>query len=809
MLYQEIRQDVGYALRALRKAPGYATLVVGTLAFAIAANTTVFGVMNPYLLRDLPFGNPRELVQVNQVNSVTGWAMDRFSYLQVEDWTARTRAFSDLGAYMYGVVNLTGPEGPEQLQYSTLTANMLEVLGAEPTLGRGFRAEEGVPGAEPVVLLSESLWQRRYRADPSVVGRVVTLDGEPATVIGVMPSRFNFPFGGVRLWTPLRQDASAPRDQMNLQIVGRLNSGWTLERTREELTGIQAELAAQYPEADGRMYGVSVKPLRQALNFVWDILSVSFAILVGAMALVLLIACVNVASLTLARGSARTREVALRAALGAGRDRIVRQLLVESLVLALLGGAVGVVLSFWVTSIIGPVLPEDIYRIGEVEVDGTVLTFTLTLTMATPLVFGLWPALTTSRVNLAQSLREGARGSSGPASTGERRTLVVAQVALAVVLLTGAGLMLRSLAGVQSVALGFDAPRLLAAEVVLPSGRYPTVAERLDYLDRAVEALVSVPGISAASAVARLPLNHSTETNQVSPTETADRPRSDWPLAIVNVVHPGYFAAMGIELLEGRAFSAADREDALPVAVVSRSLARQLWPGERAVGRTLRAGRDGVEAEELTVVGVVGEVRHREIVGMEVEPHLYRTSLQAGGRRWFLVARAETPPSTLAGPSRQGLLSVDGDLPVTLRPMNEVVRESLLQWSVGSTFLGAFGAGALLLAMLGIYGLLSFSVEQRRAELGVRMALGATRADIRRAVVGGGVRLALVGVGIGLAAAVALARLASAGLHGVPPHDPLTLAGVALLFLGVAGAASWLPADRASRADPVNVMRAE
>lgn len=810
MTLHEIAQDVRYAVRTLRKAPGYAALVVVTLAFGIAANTTVFSAINPYMIRDLPFDSPDELVQVNQLNPVTGWAMDRFSYPQVEDWTARTRAFSDVGAYMYGVANLTGPEGPEQLQYSTVTANMLDVLGADPALGRRFLPHEGVPGAERVVILSESLWRRRYNADPSVVGRAVTLDGEPATVVGVMPARFNFPFGGVRLWTALHADASAPREQMNLQIVGRLNPGWTAERAREQLAGIQAELVALYPEADGRMSGVTVKPLRQALNFAWNLMSMSSAILLGAMAAVLLIACVNVASLTLARGTARTREVAVRSALGAGRTRVVRQLLAESLVLALLGGALGVGLAVGVTGLIAPVVPEDLYRVGDIDVDGTVLAFTLAVTLATPVAFGLWPALASSRVDLARSLKEGAKGSGGPGGVRGRQALVVAQVALAVILITGAGLMLRSLADVQDVELGFDADRLVSAEVVLPAGAYPTAAERLAYVDKAVETLGSLPGIAAASAVTRLPLNHETATNQVASPGMADRPRPEWPLAIASVVHPGYFETMGIALLEGRTFSAADGGDAVRAGVVSRSLARQLWPGESAVGKTLLAGPDGAEAEVLTVVGVVADVRHREIVGMEFEPHVYRSTLQSGGRRYFLVARAGgAAPSSLVEPARQALLSVDGDLPVNVRPMTHIVRENLLQWGVGSAFLGAFGAGALLLAALGIYGLIAFSVAQRRTELGVRIALGATRRDIRRAVVGGGVRLTMVGLAIGLAAGAALARLASAALYGVPPHDPPTLAVVALLFLGVAAAASWIPAARASRADPASVMRSE
>ena len=335
-------QDLKYALRTLRKTPGYSALVVATLAFGIAATTTIFSTMIPYLLRPLPYGDPDALVQVNQVNPVTGWDMDRFSYPQVDDWAARSRAFASLGAYGYGGANLTGPEGPEQVLYGRVSTNLFQgVLQAEPFLGRGFLPEEGRPGAEPVALLGESLWRRRYNGDPSILGRAITVDGVQRTVVGIMPQRFNFPFGSARFWLPLEEDVSAPRERVSLQIVGRLNDGWTADQARTELSGIQAELAALHPDTDGHMDGVTVKPLREALNFAWDVLSISFTILLGAVVFVLLIACVNVASLTLARGSGRRREVAVRAAMGAPRGRLVRQFLTESLVLSVIGGVVG------------------------------------------------------------------------------------------------------------------------------------------------------------------------------------------------------------------------------------------------------------------------------------------------------------------------------------------------------------------------------------------------------------------------------------------------------------------------------------
>jgi predicted permease len=809
MSFDELRQDLRYALRTLRTAPGYAGLVVLTLAFGIAANTAVFSVMNPFLFRPLPYGDPAELVQVNQVDPVTGWDMARLSYPQYEDWKARSRAFQDLAAYEYGSANVTGPEGPERVQYARLTANLLSVLRASPMLGRGFSDVEGSPGGEPVVVMSESLWARRYNGDPGLVGRTVSLDGVQHTVIGIMPRLFNFPFGSAKMWIPLRGDASSPRANGNYQLVGRLSPGWTPERAREELTEIQRSLSAQYPDIDGRMAGVTVKPLREALNFAWEILNVTFLVLLGAMAFVLLIACVNVASLTLARGSGRLREVAVRSALGARRGRIVRQLFTESLVLAGLGGLVGVGLSYWIAGMLDPVLPEDLYKIGRVDLDGTVLAFSALVTLATPVAFGLLPAVTSARSELAAGLKEGSKGSGGLGTSRGRRALVVAQVALAVVLITGAGLMLRSFARVQAIDLGFDADRLLVAEAILPAGEYASPQERLAFVERAVSELRRVPAIASASAITALPLNHETHTFQVAPPEMAGLPGEEWPLSVINYAYPGYFETTGIALLAGRTFEAQDGPEAPGVVVVNRSLARRFWPNESAVGKTLLAGNDPSDPGSYTVIGVVADIRHSGLSGGEVGPQMYRPALQHRARRYFLLSRTEGPPSAAVPAVRQALRSADSDLPVEIRSMTSVVRENQLQWSLSTAFLGIFGGGALLLASLGIYGLISFSVAQRRRELGVRIALGATRGEIRKVVVGDGLRLTAFGLVLGLAAALALSRLLASVLYGVSSSDPLTLAGVLALFLGVAGVASYVPAERASRTDPVGVLKSE
>lgn len=809
MFFDELAQDLMHSLRAIRKAPGYAALVVLTLAFGIAANTTIFSVMNPYLFRPLPFGQPDELVQVNQMNPITGWDMDRFSYPQYEDWKARTRAFTDVAAYSYGSTNVTDQQGPEQIQFSYLTVNMFDVLDAQPVIGRTFSPDEGLAGGDPVVVMAEGLWQRRYSADLGIVGRTITMDGVQHTVIGVMPADFNFPFGGVKLWVPVQVDgAAANRANGNLQLIGRLNDGWAIERAREELTQIQSELGALFPDIDGRMSGVSVKPLREALNFAWDVISVLFTVLLGAVGFVLLIACVNVASLTLARASGRQREVSVRAALGARRGRIVRQLLTESLVLALLGGVVGVGLAYWVTSMLNPVIPEDLFKIGAIDIDRVVLGFSVLVTLATPVAFGLLPALSASKVDLTIGLKEGSKGSGGLASSRGRRLLVVTQVALAVVLITGAGLMLRSFASVQRLDLGFDSDRIATMEVILPSDEYPSGEERRLMMAEAVEAVAGLPAVESASAVTWLPLNHESIADQFASPDMAGLPPDEWPLAISNFIYPGYFETMGIGLTAGRDFATMDGVDEQGVVIVNDALADRFWPNGDAVGQTLLVGEPN-DPHTVAIVGVVEDVRHTDLNQAETGAQLYRPALQASARRFFVLARTPGEPTDLFSGIRGATGAVAPDLPLTIRTMNDTVRENQIQWSLSSVFLALFGGGALLLATLGIYGLISYSVAQRERELGVRLALGATGGEIRRSVVRDGLALTGMGLAVGLVAALGLGQLISSVLYGVSPHDPITLVAVMMLFIGVAAVASFVPAARASSTNPIEVLRSE
>ena len=806
MRLDELRQDVVVALRALRATPSYTLVVVLTLALGIAANSLIFSFMNPYLVRELPFADAERLVQLGQVDPVRGYDQARFSLPQFEDWKERSEAFEDLAAYYYGVRNLTGDEGPEQVVAGLLTANVFDVLGVEARLGRTFLPDEDGPSAERVVVLRDGLWRRRYGADPSLVGRTILIDGEAHTVVGIMPPEFNFPFGGVRMWLPIRESVDTePRERTAFLPVGRLADGWSRERAGQELEAIQSELGASYPRTDGVFAGVNVQPLRAALNFGYDIMIVVFTVLLVAVGFVLLIACANVASLTMARMAARSREVAVRSALGAGRGRIVRQLLTESVLLAGAGGLLGMVAADTGVRYLGPMIPEDIFRVGEFTLDANVLLFSMAVTLATPLLFGLAPALGLSRTELVSALREGARGSVR--SLAMRRALVIGEIAMAIVLIGGTGLMLRSFVELQRVDTGFDESRVLTVMVNPPEADYPETEDVESFYDRGLDAVRGLPGIAGVGLVQPLPMNHSIPSITFAQPGHVPVTAEEWPLAHRFTVSPGYFDAMDIGVLTGRAFEETDRADAPPVVIVNRTLAEAYWPGESPVGETLLVGKPE-EATLSTVVGVVADVTHD---GFEnsIQAQIYRPLRQNPYKGRFFVVATEGPPSAAAGSIRTALAEVDPNVPLSVRPMTEIVAENALQWSIGSLLLGVFGLSALILASLGIYGVVAYSVAERRREIGIRMAVGATATDVRRVIVGEGLRLTAVGVGIGLVLSLALSRLMASVLFGVSAFDPLTFTVVIAAFAAVALGSSAIPARQASRTSPVSVLRCD
>ena len=809
MRLDALKQDLRWALRTLRRGPGYALVVVATLAIAIAANVTIFAVMNPYFLRPLPYAQADALVQLGKYEQEDGWDGMRFSLPQVADVRGRARSLADVETYHYRSVNLADEGVPDRVMASIVSGGMFELLGVEPALGRTFGAGEAGPAGAHVAVISDRLWRTRYGSNAGVVGRAVRIDGAPFTVVGVMGPEFSFPFNGVRLWVPDRRDpAAVDRAVENDLPVARLADGWTRAAAIRELNAIQAELGRAYPTVDGAYRGVSVTPIREALSFGWDPLRIGFTVSLGAVAALLLIACVNVAGMNLARATAREREVALRAALGAGRRRIVRQLFTESLVLVVLAGVSGVALARVAVRAVAPILPEDLYRVGDASVDGVVLAFTVGLTAVAALAFGLAPAFASVGRDLASSMRAAAGSGERPARLLGRRALVSVQVALALVLLTGAGMMLRVFTQVRALDFGFDADRVLTVEVTPAAGDYPDNEQVGAYFRTARETVAAIPGVRAVGDVAWMPMNHETAGIDWALPEQAGTPPEQWPYAQHNRAGPGWFEAMGIDRLAGRDFAESDAAGAAPVAIVSRALAERAWPEAEAVGRTLLLNRGPEEPPlQVSVIGVVADVQHGEDLG---EPHrmVYRPLAQEPVRRRFLSVGTSGPAGELVRPVRDALLALDPDLPVTLRPLPEIVRETTIGFSLGATLLGLFGGIGLLLSTLGLYGLLAYTVARRRREMGVRLALGASRARLFRMVVGEGLRLTLLGAVAGLALAVGLGRVAVSVFPSVPAPDPATLAAVTVLFLMVAGVASALPPLR-NRADPQEALRSE
>ncbi|MEX2446775.1 MAG: ABC transporter permease [Dehalococcoidia bacterium] len=801
---EETWQDGRYGLRALRRTPGYTVVVVLTLAVGIAASTTMFSVLNPYLLRALPFRDAERLVQIGQIDPVTGWDGARFSPAMIDDWHARSRAFDEFAAYYYGPRSLTGGDAAERLLVSVVSGNLFGVLGAVPALGRMIEPDDAGPAGANVVVLSHALWTRRYGADPHVLDTDISIDGAAYTVIGVMPPAFNFPWNEIKLWLPMRQDpATTPRAATSSIMVGRLGTGWSAEAARAELTAIQRELGAAYPDVDGRFTGVSVKPLREALNFLWPIVSAGLIVLLGAVSALLLIACMNVATLSLARASTRTREIGVRLALGAGRARVARQLMTENLIVGIMGGALGLLLTWFAVRSLGPVLPEGLYRVGTATIDAHVLLYAVILTLATPLVFGLAPAISSVRRDLTGALKEGTRGAGvGRRALRGRRALVVAQMALAVVIITGAGLMVRSYMAVTRIDLGFAADRLLVIEVSPPAQSYTEPEAVAGYFDRVLAAVSALPGVRTAASVNPLPLNHERYSTQYAPPDESADARQ-WPLAYTASVSPGYFNAMDISLLAGRDFTGA-LDAGASVVVISQSLAERQWPGRDPVGRTLTIDVDS--RERVTVVGVVGDIRHDGLVG-DVTPHVYFPA--SSGRRRFIVlpAAGTADPAQLTHSAQQAVASVDASVPATIRPMRDIVRENGFQWTISSLALSAFGMTALLLAALGLYGVIAYSVAERRHELAIRLAIGARAAHIRSLILGDGLRLTALGVLTGLVLALGTSRALAAQLVGVDAFDPLTIGVVLLIFAALGVVTTAHLALRAAATPPQDVLK--
>lgn len=805
-------QDVRHALRALRRSPGFVAVAVLTLALGIGANSAMFSVVYSALLRPLPYRDGDRLAVLDETTPKVGEVS--VSYPDFLDWRSQTRRLSGM-AFVHSVgFDLVGTDRPVTVSGEAVSANFLSLLGVRPALGRDFTSSEEEPGAAPVALLSHALWQSRYGADPGVLGRTITLDARTFTIVGVLPAGFRslddldvlLPIG---VWRAANADAAADRGSRgDAEVVGRLAPGSSLADARVEMSAIAARLAREYPASNDR-FGAKVVPVR---DYLVGNVRPSLLVLFGAVLFVLLIACGNVANLLLARGAGRAREIALRVALGASRVRIVSQLLVESLVLALLGGGLGLLLAAGGLRALAALVPKALLGGGAIGLNGTVLLFTAGTILVVALLFGTVPALRFARPDVHAELRERGSTTSGGASHGRLRALHAgSEITLALVLLTGAGLMMKTMVRLSSVDPGFRVDRVETMEIDLRARRYDDDVAKLGFWRPVLERIRALPGVRSAAVGTVVPLTGYHNRTDIT-IEGMPLPRAGmFPHPDYHFVSPGYLATLEIPLIRGRDFGQADRAGAPPVALVNAALARRYFPGRDPVGKRFMFGHPsaGKAPEWVTIVGEVGDTK---LYGLANPARLevYLPYLQYPPGEGTLLVKSKGDPGALASAIRGIVTSVDPDQPVgAVSTMSELRSRSVGDRRMTLILLGIFSGLAVLLAAIGVYGVIAYSASRRVPEMAVRMALGAQRRDVLRLVLAQSGRIALAGIGVGVAAALALTRLMTGLLYGVSPFDPLTVVAAAALLGSIALLAGYLPARRAARVDPMRVLREE
>jgi putative ABC transport system permease protein len=808
-----LAQDIRFGVRSLLRAPAFTAVALLTLALGIGGSTAIWSAVDAVLLRPLPYPEPERLVAVWTSEPKRGKPTGSNSYPDFEDYRAQTASFEDLAAFHSRGYTLTGGSEAERLLGGRVSAAFFPLLRVSAYLGRTFTPDDDRPGAPPVALLTHGLWQRRFGASPGVVGRSLTVDGEPHTVVGVLPASFAFPMDleEAELFTPMaREDEESRRERgmHYLAILGRLGAGATLEGARAELGGVSARLAQSYPESNEARVAVAL-PLHEEIV---GGAKAGLLILLGAVGLVMALACANVANLLLARASARERELAVRTATGASRGRLVRQLLTESLLLAGLGGVLGLALAFWGVDLFRALAPSDLPRLGEMRVDERVLAFGFLLSVLTGLAFGLLPAWRAARVDVVRGLCEGGSAGSAPAGQRLRSSLVVAEVALCLVLLVGAGLLLRSLAAVLTTDPGFAAQGVVTMRLTLPDSRYATSAERVVFYRSLLERAAAVPGVKAAGLASPLPMGGDQWVTSVEPEGRPKAAPSDRLLGAYKAVSPSYFAAMGIALRKGRAFTDGDDRSAPRVVVLSELMARQCFPGEEAVGRRVAFGTsidDDPEDALWEVVGVAADAANVRL-DRAPEPAFYVPHAQHPWSFAGLVVRAEGDPRSVAGSLRREVKAIDADVPAyRIKTLAELVADTTAQRRFNAVLVAAFALVGLTLAAVGIYGVVALQVSQRTREIGIRVALGADRSLVLRLVLGQALRLVVTGVAFGLLGAAATSRTVAGLLYRVPALDPATYLTVPVLLLLAGLLASALPARRALRIAPYAALRHE
>jgi putative ABC transport system permease protein len=821
-----LMQDVRYGLRLMTKRPGFTATVVLTLSLGIGANVALFTVLEAVVLRPLPYGEPESLVRLFEANAGQGREREGASPANFLDWRRRSDSFEGLAASYAVARPILDEQGAEQVMTAQVTEDFFRVLGVEPVAGRAIAAEEfagaltggagRTVGGHRVVVISHGLWTRRFGRDPSAVGRKLTMDGQLYEVVGAVPEGFDYPDPLVDLWSPWDIEASfarryaayatkgRPRDWRFLRVVGRLGEGIGVSRAQQEMTALAAALEGESPDTN-RGWGVRVVRLHEEL--VRDSRPV-LAMLMGAAGCLLLLVCANVANLVMARGSHRSREVALRQALGAPRMRLVSQLLTESMLVAILGGGLGLIVTYAGVPLLRTLAPAGVPRIEEVAVDGWVLAFAVALSVLTGVAFGLVPALRGSNADVTAALREGGWSFMGGRHRA-RRVLVVSQVSLAVVLLLGAGLLARSFARLRAVDTGFDPRNLLVLRLSVDRHTYPTSGEVVGYYEKVIEALSALPGVARAAATTVLPMSDiGVDFNRPYWRFGGPRPDGDGPKVDIRMVTTSYFDTMGMRLLSGRNFTPQDRRGTPAVVVINQNLATRLWPETGAVGeRIVLDYNRGVYAYE--VVGVVNDSRYYG-PRTEPRPEVFIPHAQNPYPALNVVVRTRTEPGGVARIAELAARDIDATQPVyRVTTMEELLSASMATDRLAAVLLGGFGAAALLVAALGVYGVLSILVAERTREMGLRVALGAARRDILTRLIGQGMMLVLVGMTLGGVGALLLSRLLGGLLYGVSPTDPATFSMVAAVLALVALVACYLPARRATRIDPTMALRFE
>jgi predicted permease len=812
-LEDEMFQDLRFGLRMLRKNPGFTSVAVFTLALGIGANTAIFSVVNGVLLKPLPYPEPERLVRVFQ--NIMNFPKAPMSPADFRDYREQNTTFESLAGYFRQDLELAQEEKAERLMGMRASSGYFQTLGLEPMLGREFTREEEIPDESAVVILSHGLWQRRFDGDPKIVGKTIRLSGKSFTVVGVAPAGLQHVGGGYRplphgesvdIWWPMRLGPNRPRGALIVNVIGRLKPGVTRQQAEAEFDLIAARLAEQYP-GPYRKAKTITQPLREEIV---EGSQRALLLLLAAVFFVLLIACVNVANLTLARAAAREREIAVRLALGAGRARILRQLLIESLTLAVIGGLLGLLLAKLAINALIKLGPEQLPRLHMINLDMRILAFTLLISLLTGLLFGMAPALQSLKLNLNESLKEGGRAAtSGRRQRRTRGALVVAEVALALALLLGAGLLMRSFLKLQQTDPGFNPSGVLTMSVVLPGARYVGVEPQISFLQRLVERVSALPGVRSAGVTSDLPWT-GYQNEAGLRVEGKTFPTDQEPHAQYHFISADYMRTIGAPLLSGRWFDARDRRGAQPVILINQAMARKNWPGEDAVGKRIAFGDSTRKDEDwMQVVGVIGDVKDYPN-SANSQPAFYLPVTQEPYPEMSLAIRADKDTLSLVEAVRREVRALDREMPISeVRTLETVAAAAVASRRFAMLLVGVFALTALALAGIGIYGVTSYLVAHRTHEIGIRIALGANSFDVLKLALRHGMTLALAGVGAGLALAIAATRLMANLLYGVGATDPATFVAVPLFLIGVSFVACYLPARRATKVDPMTALRRE